>query len=38
MEDKFTEEDIIKALEQADANMEFEEVIIEPIEKIKNKM
>ena len=38
MEDKFTEEDIKKALEQADANMEFEEVVIPSLEKNKSKV
>lgn len=38
MEDKFTDEDIKKALEQADANMAFEEVIIEPLEKSNAKV
>ena len=33
MDKKFTEQDIKKALEQADANMDFEEVVIPTLEK-----
>jgi len=38
MDDKFTEEDIKKALEQADANMEFEEVDVPSLDKSKTKV
>ncbi|MBQ2946478.1 MAG: hypothetical protein IJE04_01320 [Bacilli bacterium] len=38
MEDKFTNEEIKKALEQADANINFEEVIIPNIININNKV
>ena len=38
MKDKFTEEEIKKALEQANANMDFEEVNILTIEKEKTKV
>lgn len=31
MEEKFTDEEIQKALEQAEANMDFEEVIIQDL-------
>ena len=38
MEDKFTDEEIKKALEQAEANMNFEEVIIPKLENNKTKV
>ena len=38
MKDKFTDEEIKKALEQANANIEFEEVNILVIEKEKTKI
>lgn len=38
MEDKFTEEDIKKALEQAEANMDFEEILIPNLENNKTKV
>jgi len=38
MDKKFTEQDIKKALEQADANMDFEEVVIPTFEKEKAKV
>jgi len=38
MDNKFTDEDIKKALEQADANMNFEEVIIPTLEKDNTKV
>lgn len=38
MKDKFTDEEIKKALQQANANMDFEEVNILTIEKEKNKV
>ena len=38
MDKKYKEEDIRKALEQADANMDFEEVIIPSLEKDKTKV
>ena len=38
MEDKFTDEEIKKALEQADANISFEEVIIPNLVNTNNKV
>ena len=38
MNDNFTDEDIKKALEQAEANMNFEEVELKEIEKEKPKV
>ncbi|MBR6690372.1 MAG: hypothetical protein IKL65_03475 [Bacilli bacterium] len=38
MDKKFTEEEIEKALEQAEANMDFEEVIIPSLENDKAKV
>ena len=38
MDDKFTEEDIKKALEQADANIGFEEVDIPKLEQVNDKV
>ena len=38
MEKKFTKEEIKKALEQADANINFEEVIIPNLEKNNTKV
>lgn len=38
MDKKYTEEDIKKALEQAEANMDLEEVIIISLENSKTKM
>ena len=38
MNNKFTEEDIKKALEQADANIEFEEVDVPSFENEKRKI
>ena len=38
MEDKFTDEEIKKALEQADANINFEEVIIPNLVNTNNKV
>ncbi len=38
MEDKFTDEEIKKALEQADANISFEEVIIPDLVNTNNKV
>ena len=38
MDKKYTEEDIKKALEQADANIACEEVIMPPLEIEKNKV
>ena len=38
MKDKFTEEDIKKALEQADANINFEEVEVPNLENEKGKV
>lgn len=38
MDKKYTEEDIKKALEQADANMDFEEVRIPSLENGKTKV
>lgn len=38
MEDKFTDEEIKKALEQADANINFEEVIIPELVNTNKKV
>ena len=38
MDKKYTEEDIKKALEQAEANINFEEVMIPSLEKDKTKV
>ena len=38
MEEKYTEEDIKKALQQAEANMDFEEVVVSDLEKNKTKV
>lgn len=38
MEEKFTDEDIKKALEQADANMNFEEVQVSSLKKEETKI
>ena len=38
MEEKFTDEEIKKALEQADANMNFEEVQVSSLEKEETKI
>lgn len=38
MDNKYTEKDIKKALEQADANISFEEVIIPNLEINKTKV
>ncbi len=38
MENKYTKEEIKKALEQADANISFEEVDINEFEKGKSKV
>lgn len=38
MNKKYTKEDIIEALKQAEANMDFEEVIISNLENDNNKV
>ncbi len=38
MGEKFTDEEIKKALEQADANINFEEIIIPDLVKTNNKV
>lgn len=38
MEEKFTDEEIKKALEQADANMNLEEVQVSSLEKEETKV
>ena len=38
MEMKYTKEDIKKALEQAEANMDFEDIVIEQLENSKQKV
>ena len=38
MKKEYSDKDIKKAIEQANANLEFEEVILEPLEKENNKV
>ena len=38
MEMKYTKEEIKKALEQADANIEFEDIVVQQLENSKQKV